>query len=205
MQDRGIDGAVQPLDSIEAMAQLHTDEIREAQPHGPYFLIGYSLGGLVAFEIARNLMRMGSRVGLLAMVDSYPHPSRLRLEQRFRLLARSAGRSVSRFASTIARRPFLQADSYEKANGSPGLQRVRHCADRALRKYRPSFYPGRVKFIRAETITTFPENPADAWAPFAGEFEVETVPGDHVGMIMEHSRDLALVLSHYIQAALNGQ
>jgi acyl carrier protein len=48
LQARGTDGMDEPLDTIEGMAQFHVDAIREVQPAGPYFLVGYSLGGLVA-------------------------------------------------------------------------------------------------------------------------------------------------------------
>src|SRR5580704_9648515 len=46
MQAKGADGIDAPFDRIEDLAQYHLDSIRELQPHGPYFLIGYSLGGL---------------------------------------------------------------------------------------------------------------------------------------------------------------
>src|SRR5271154_6257224 len=73
MQARGTDGSDEPLDRIEQMAQFHLDAIRELQPVGPYFLVGYSLGGLVALEMARKLMKSGQAVGLLALLESYPH------------------------------------------------------------------------------------------------------------------------------------
>src|SRR5271155_692725 len=66
MQARGTDGLDEPLDRIEDMAQFHLDAIRELQPNGPYFLVGYSLGGLVTLEMARLLSETQESVALLA-------------------------------------------------------------------------------------------------------------------------------------------
>src|SRR5271170_7389879 len=55
MQARGVDGTEEPFDRIEDMAQFYLDAIRQVQPHGPYLLVGYSLGGLVTFEMAQQL------------------------------------------------------------------------------------------------------------------------------------------------------
>jgi len=72
MQARGTDGMDEPLDSIEDMAQFHLNAIREFQPQGPYFLVGYSLGGLVTLEMARRLTEKGEQVALLReMVDQW--------------------------------------------------------------------------------------------------------------------------------------
>src|SRR5579862_4583042 len=53
VQARGLDGAEPPLESVEAIAQYSLAAVRERQPEGPYILMGYSFGGLVAFEMAQ--------------------------------------------------------------------------------------------------------------------------------------------------------
>jgi enterobactin synthetase component F len=58
--------------SIEDMAVRYVEEMRKVQPRGPYMLVGWSLGGLVAHEIAAHLCRNGHEVRLLGMLDSYP-------------------------------------------------------------------------------------------------------------------------------------
>jgi thioesterase domain-containing protein/acyl carrier protein len=58
--------------SIDEMAADYVDLIRRVQPTGPYNLLGWSFGGLVAHAIATQLQAMGEEVGLLAMLDSYP-------------------------------------------------------------------------------------------------------------------------------------
>ena len=65
-----------PLSTIEAMAARYLTEMRQAQRAGPYLLAGWSLGGAVAFEMARQLVRDAESVGLLAIVDTVPGGSR---------------------------------------------------------------------------------------------------------------------------------
>ena len=59
------------LDSIEAMASYYLNLLKGVQPHGPYSLGGWSMGGVVAFEMAQQLGYAGEEVRLLALIDSY--------------------------------------------------------------------------------------------------------------------------------------
>jgi pimeloyl-ACP methyl ester carboxylesterase len=68
----GLDGKSARHTTIENMAAHYIQEIRSFQPEGPYYLRGYSMGGLIAFEMARQLHRLGQRVALLALLDSTP-------------------------------------------------------------------------------------------------------------------------------------
>jgi amino acid adenylation domain-containing protein len=61
------------LATMSELADRHVDEIRARQPHGPYRIAGWSLGGLLAFEIARRLEASGAEVAVLALLDA-PHP-----------------------------------------------------------------------------------------------------------------------------------
>jgi acyl carrier protein len=58
--------------SIEQMATLYNREIRSVQPVGPYLLSGWSMGGLVAWEMAQQLIQEGETIGLLALMDATP-------------------------------------------------------------------------------------------------------------------------------------
>ena len=58
LQSVGLDGKEAPLESIEEMAQLYIDEIRSVQPHGPYALLGACFGATVAYEIARQSLKI---------------------------------------------------------------------------------------------------------------------------------------------------
>jgi len=70
LQAVGMDGEAPPHESIEKMAGHYVEAIQSAQPHGPYRLAGWSLGGVVAFEMACQLEEMGEAVESLAVFDS---------------------------------------------------------------------------------------------------------------------------------------
>jgi thioesterase domain-containing protein len=162
-------------------------------------LIGYSLGGLVALEMARRLYSSGEKIALLAMIDAYPHMRFLSLAQRARLFARRVRRGLHSI------RDFKASAAYQAPAGSsltPTMQRVRDAAYLALTRYQPRTYSGEVKFVRAAFTSSFPRNAAAVWAPLIEKFEVETVPGDHVGMIATHYQELASVLSRHLNEAL---
>ncbi|HXY91581.1 MAG TPA: AMP-binding protein [Acidimicrobiia bacterium] len=73
-QARGLEETARPDRSVEAAARRHLVEVRATQPRGPYLLAGYSVGGLVAFEMACRLEADGETVALLALLDT-PAPS----------------------------------------------------------------------------------------------------------------------------------
>ncbi|WP_062216587.1 non-ribosomal peptide synthetase [Streptomyces sp. NBRC 109706] len=60
--------------TVAEMAADYVEQIRKVQPVGPYHLLGWSFGGVVAHEIAAQLQEAGEDVGLLALMDAYPHP-----------------------------------------------------------------------------------------------------------------------------------
>ncbi|MCG6135507.1 MAG: amino acid adenylation domain-containing protein [Nostoc sp. LLA-1] len=70
LQAQGLDGRQVPCLSIVEMASHYIQEIRKVQLHGPYFLSGFSFGGLVAYEIAQQLYAQGEKVALLAIFDT---------------------------------------------------------------------------------------------------------------------------------------
>jgi acetoacetyl-CoA synthetase len=220
MQAKGIDGSDEPFETIEEMAQYHLDAIKEIQPHGPYILVGYSLGGLVALEIAHRLLAGGERVALLAMLDAYPSRRYLSLSQRFRLQARLAVKHISiavgmsapnkayptspaelRAQMSAGRRALKLTQSPAAASMTPAMLRAAQIAKDAIRRYRPRFYPGTIKFVRAESATDFPADSVAVWAHLAKRFESESVPGDHLGMIADHPESLAAAISRYLKEA----
>jgi acetoacetyl-CoA synthetase len=221
LQARGIDGLDEPFETIEDMAQYHLDAIKQIQPHGPYILVGYSLGGLVSLEMAHRLVSAGEQVALLAMLDAYPFRNYLSVSQRLRLSARLALKRVSIAIGTSApknnsysaspaelraqmsagRRATALSQSPAAASMTPAMLRAAEIAKEALKRYRPRYYSGKVRFIRAQIVTDFPADPAAVWGTLAKQFESETVPGDHLGMIATYPEQLASVISRYLAEA----
>jgi thioesterase domain-containing protein len=104
----GADGLEPPLTSIEAVAERFAASIRAEQPRGPYVLAGYSLGGRVAFEVARRLAaEQGPKsIGVLAMLDT-PAPGWPRPLPWIRRAAQHA-RRVARGELTAPLKPILK-------------------------------------------------------------------------------------------------
>jgi amino acid adenylation domain-containing protein len=71
LQARGLDGKQPHHTRIEDMAGHYIDEIRRVQPQGPYFLGGASFGGLVAFEMARQIDASGQKVAFVGLFDAH--------------------------------------------------------------------------------------------------------------------------------------
>ncbi|RAJ24747.1 amino acid adenylation domain-containing protein [Gelidibacter algens] len=75
LQSRGLSGVDEPHDSIDQMAADYIAEIVASNPDGPYALGGFSYGGIVAYEMARQLLAQGKKVTILAQFDTYVYPS----------------------------------------------------------------------------------------------------------------------------------
>jgi amino acid adenylation domain-containing protein len=71
LQSPGLDGTGELPGSVRQLAGIYLEQIRAVQPSGPYHLLGWSLGGLVAHEIAVQLRAAGEQVALIIM-DTYP-------------------------------------------------------------------------------------------------------------------------------------
>ena len=97
MQARGTDGLQEPCSSIEEMADVsrRRDQSRFS-PTAHMRLVGYSLGGLVALEMARRLAATGENIDLLVMIDSYPPLQYAPFAQRLGVYARRVRHRASR-------------------------------------------------------------------------------------------------------------
>lgn len=73
LQGIGVDGFEEPLTKVEDIAARYISEILEQNPTGPYAFAGYSLGGVIACEIVKQLRIMGKQVTMLALFDAYAH------------------------------------------------------------------------------------------------------------------------------------
>lgn len=70
----GLDAEVDPCTNIPQMAACYLKKIISIQPQGPYYLGGWSMGGVVAYEMAQQLLQQGEVIGSLILIDS-PAPS----------------------------------------------------------------------------------------------------------------------------------
>jgi len=70
----GMDGKSEPFSTIPGLAQAYVQEIQLLQPEGPYYLGGICFGGIVAYEIAQQLLAGGRKVAFLGVFDSNFYP-----------------------------------------------------------------------------------------------------------------------------------
>lgn len=170
LQAQGLDGKQPLLTSIEDMAERYLTEIQELQPTGPYFLGGYSLGGLVALAIAQKLQAQGQQVAFLSLFDTYtpkllPNPQqaitgkfsrhwdRLRnlqpQEQLLYLVDKAKGKG-----KTIQQKLQKAIYKFYQKIGRSLPQEQRNALlwdvnERAARAYQPATYSGQLTLYRA--------------------------------------------------------
>ena len=73
-QAQGLYGRELPHSNFEEMAAHYIKEMRTVRPHGPYLLTGWCSGGIIAFEMAQQLARMGEQVAMLATLNAPSSP-----------------------------------------------------------------------------------------------------------------------------------
>lgn len=191
LQAQGFDGKARPYDRIEDMAAHYLREIRAFQPEGPYYLSGFSMGGTVAFEMARQLRRQGQEVALLAMIDTFMTGERLHREEKPRPQAESetqpAGGLAERifpphFVNTIRR--ILDWGGSEDRGAWPPAKRVQTACGYAIERYVPRPYQGHITFIKA-TDEGY-DMSALPWTKMVdGRIDVLEVSGDHRSILEE--------------------
>jgi thioesterase domain-containing protein len=208
MHPRGVDGLEEPFESVEELAQFYLEAVELLQPHGPYIFIGYSFGGLVASEMARRLSAKGETVALLVMVESHPHWSYMPFGQKVAISKRRGKKFMTKILRRAGLRKKVSDDAGTAGPDEPEMGEkfsrvMRHAYDSAnltLRRYRPRRYEGRIHFIKAKrTEGKFADDPIAVWAPLADDLVLDTVPGNHLGIVGTHSKTLAAVISRYLR------
>jgi thioesterase domain-containing protein/acyl carrier protein len=168
--------------SIEKAAAASVEVMREAQPEGPYFLCGHSIGGVVAYEMAQQLVAQGQEIGLLLMVD--PEPGGLEPPVRDPLARRLAQGAIRtghqlKVAMPWNRKPVSFVDGTDVVVNTTAAK-ARQRAYTIRRSATPA-----VLFAAEESVSAWGD-PYRGWRPFLpdGSVAVE-LPGDHLSMLME--------------------
>jgi thioesterase domain-containing protein len=202
LQSRGVDGGEEPAASVEAMARDYLAEVRRTQPAGPYRLGGWSMGGLVAFEMARLLEADGERVELLALVDS-PAP-----EEGAPLPDPDDPRLLASFVLHLGLPPERITLSAAEAAALPPAERLRLAWEAALAADVVAAELGMDGFRRLWTVfranaAAAAASEAERWGALAaGGVRAAVVPGDHFTLVREpHVGRLAQHLAAALAAA----
>jgi len=220
LQQPDLRGTQAILSRVEDMAAEYIGAIQTVQPKGPYFVAGYSFGGLVSFEIAQQLHRQGHEVPLVALLDAGQPVFRkdvgrvLRSPKalgtyfrRFKELMSEPGSRAtvwSRIQNELWRHFYLH---FRKGDSQP-LPRTTAVLNAAIIEaavsYNPRPFPGRLSVFRVEERTMV--DTYDRYLGWGGlgegGVEVYDVPGDHVSAAEEpHVAVLVEKLKLAIRAA----
>ncbi|NMG10486.1 SDR family NAD(P)-dependent oxidoreductase [Brasilonema sp. UFV-L1] len=204
LQPQGLDGRQPPLTRIEDMADLYIREIKTVQPQGPYFLGGYSLGGIIAYEMAQQLSSQGEKVSLLAVLDTSVPGTEKRLSFVLRVF--------EHINNIIQKGPYyLQQklvgwsewgayhirDKYKRF-----LEKSEHLSEddqhinimganiQALNEYTFQRYPGRITLFRTDDknrddAVGVQYDPLFGWGELVDEVDVYHLPGSHLSLLEE--------------------
>jgi len=207
---RGVVRGETPHTSIEAMAADYLREIKKRQPNGPYYLCGYSSGGLAAFEIARRLSESGEEVGLVGLFDTTMSPVRWPVRTWFAIGARQMARLVAALrAVSIRTWPAVLRKSGKQLRAwwlsisvAPSIGiRVAASALIASARYRPGFYRGELTLF--SPAGRGPDVPAleSVWRTHARTVVVVETPGTHLTMLStRHAETTAACVTRCLPA-----
>jgi len=203
LQAKGLNGIDKPFTTIEDMASHYIDAIIQQNPGGPYLLAGFSLGGVIAFEMARQFNELGKEVKMLAVFDTYvydctyydPLPVKIWKKAKFNIysllyffkFSNGFKKTVAEKVTLIKRKllGFYWSLRYEEDQNRPGFFGYAYKIDKnnldALKRYRFEPLNIAVEVFKAETRTFYVEDKENmGWKPYALKgVNIHDIPGEH--------------------------
>jgi thioesterase domain-containing protein len=198
----GIQAVDTEIKSIEELASFYIGALSKVQPKGCYLLLGMSFGGIIAYEMARQLEAKGDSVALLCMID-VERPASVQF-------------SLSKLVELLEGKPTLDKEiTVEKVIQSLGLgmlslkdqqiifNRVKAHL-RALANYQPNPYGGNILFFQASQRFFRMKDTClgSSWKELVGgRIEIQEIPGNHANILTQPQvRQLANFLDAHLQS-----
>jgi aspartate racemase len=224
LQSRGLVADQAPLDRIEEIASAYIAEVREVQPRGPYHLIGACMGGVIAYEMARQLRAEGEAVDLLGLLETWPPhysmlvtlsasavPARLtmaalRVTGAAQTLRQLDGGDRLRYVKSRLARVARVVTGRAARGGLSNNERINavtRANKAAVASYRPEPYDGdAVLILAAERRIASAVDPRLSWRNLVrGRLDVLGVPGEDSGLMLRG--DAVRILAERIQGCLD--
>jgi len=217
LQALGLKGKTKLFYTIEEIAAKYNSEIMEVNPDGPYLIAGYSLGGKIAFEMAKQLLQMGKEVNMLGIFDTYARPSNQgldRLKQKiirqvhkapfiFKLFLKYPGQTI-RYQLVFVRNKLLKIFRQELNS----LEEVFSYDVEILKSYETAYENYKLApldividlFRVEERIYYLDDMIYLGWKPYGRKgIDVHEIPGDHKTFLYPpNDRHLAQMLQKVI-------
>jgi thioesterase domain-containing protein len=199
LQSRGLARTERLPRSIEEIAADYFDQIRTIQPDGPYHIMGWSLGGVIAHAIATHIQDQGEQVALLAILDGYPSfgPKQHKpAEEDGKLVRHGAANEIGGQLETIV------DDLVNLTRRKDGRADVTDDIRSAIRKiiinnfqlgatFTPSCFHGDILLFvsgRGRPATSPAAEAPAAWQPYVeGRIESHQIDSDHQGIVKPRS------------------
>ncbi|PPJ63882.1 thioesterase domain-containing protein [Cuspidothrix issatschenkoi] len=212
LQPQGLDGKLAPLLRVEDIASQYLQEIRTIQPQRPYFLLGYSFGGVIAYEIAQQLHHQDQEVAFLVMLDTCRpgYKQRLLFIERLTIHINHIYQRVPKYIARNYWGWYKHADYYLRKIYNDYLRLVSefmettlklgetntysdvYSADlHALNAYVLQPYSGKVTLFRTKDEDRtggvgVKYDPTFGWGDIiTGELEMNYIPGSHISILDE--------------------
>ena len=196
-----------PLATLPEFAACLVRKIRAAQPHGPYHVGGWCVAGLLAYEVASQLLDAGQEVSLVVMLDAV-NPIHFCAIPKVRMMASKAAFHVRQMLRTRIGDVLPYLFKRTKGFVTEAANRAPEQATQFDLKLLAAAIAYRPKPIKARVLALQPaERPhardlEQSWAAYLkhGNIEVRDVPGHHLTMFEEpHVKTLARCIKNKLR------
>jgi thioesterase domain-containing protein len=222
----GLAGTETPLTTMASVVADHVAMMRRVQPHGPYFILGYSWGGQIGIEVARQLRaEHAEEVAFIGAIDpqlsvqhwtlrAWATFNHRRLRHHFGAMVRLSPLKMARYgigrvkplASRIGiklgfKHPFGW-NPYQQDGLPEILYRLWRTELAVAEPYRMPFYEGRVSLFFSRDGQAALTDPERLWRVYVRQVEAYWLDGDHMAMIRPPKvRHLAEAISKCVDQA----
>ncbi|MFG1172217.1 amino acid adenylation domain-containing protein [Erwiniaceae bacterium CAU 1747] len=176
------DGVIARCNSIDEMCERHLATLRSVQPQGPYFLLGYSLGGTLAHGMAARLQQQGETVAFLGLLDTYPPEGQDWTPPSEADAREEIAREETEFMAANAddSDPLLQAEKaamfrHIVANYQDAVLRLSAATSKR--------FDGQASLFVASKTLPEAMDVAQCWAPYLQSLDIHRLPCKHMDIL----------------------